>query len=168
VEKGNHIVFLSEVIILVQLKILHQVGPKHALKSSFLKSKHSYPSTINTPPINMVVLMYEPNDKTTPITWLPKSSAKNLIIQNIVILDQSLFSFDTFLKGDLASHRNYMGKIKTMQLYMANLMIVFALFNDFIQLIHLSIINYIIIIFIFRILNFKYFILLININNMPL
>jgi hypothetical protein len=56
----------------------------------------------------MHVPVYEPGDMTPPTTWLPKSSTKYLIIQNLPISFESLFAFDTILKGDLYFHLNYM------------------------------------------------------------
>jgi hypothetical protein len=58
----------------------------------------------------MVVPVYEPIDKTAPINWIPKSNTNSLTIQNEYVSSKFSFSSDTFLRGDLSSHKNCMGE----------------------------------------------------------
>ena len=55
----------------------------------------------------MVVLVYKFVDKNALINWLPNANANSLTIQNEYV---SACSSDTLLRGDLSSHKIYMGE----------------------------------------------------------
>jgi hypothetical protein len=57
--------------------------------------------------------VHEPIDKTALIAWLVNSNANFLTIQNVYVFAEFCFSFETFLRGDWSSHKNYMGEDHT-------------------------------------------------------
>jgi hypothetical protein len=45
-----------------------------------------------------------------PIAWLLNSNVNSLTIQNVYVSTEFSFSYDTLLRGDWYSHKNYMGE----------------------------------------------------------